>query len=380
MNHNFPADILQGSFILQTPLMSMKAWFLFLCLVLLRIPMKAQCMAPVWDIQNFVYVFNGQGFDYIENLPMKEFKVGRDKLVYVNQNSRLRMYYAGKTYPVTDAVPEYYVTDHFFVYRNLNQVRMLYNNEFITLENQFADSLWVSDSLVVWNNRLGQTLAFYGGKTYQIESWNVRRAKIGDNVFAFIDQLGQFKVFYRGKLTTLEIYEPVNFIVNRDLVVYIDQFSNYKFYHEGIQEESSINNLQEYYIGERFFAYINVLDQFFAIHEGEETLLLQNHPKMIDLRENVLIYADNNNNFYAYYKGKIYWLERYLPLSYKIDNDIVVYQDINGRLKAFYFGKTDVEVSDQIVNQYNLYNYTVTYSLQPGETKVWCDKKTYTYR
>ena len=77
--------------------------------------------------------------------------------------------------------------------------------------------------------------------------------------------------------------------------------------------------------------------------------------------------------------GKTYWLERYIPLSYKIDNDIVVYQDLDGRLKAFYYGE-QVEVSDQIANNYELFNEAVRYSLQPYETKIWCNKKTYTFK
>jgi hypothetical protein len=56
-----------------------------------------------------------------------------------------------------------------------------------------------------------------------------------------------------------------------------------------------------------------------------------------------------------------------------------VYQDLDGRLKAFYYGE-QVDVSDQIVPSYNLYNEAVTYSLQPYETKIWCNKKTYTFK
>jgi hypothetical protein len=65
-------------------------------------------------------------------------------------------------------------------------------------------------------------------------------------------------------------------------------------------------------------------------------------------------------------------------LSYQIDNDIIVYQDLNSRLKAFYFGE-QMQVSDQMVNKYQLWNEAVTYSIQPYQTKVWCNKQTFTF-
>jgi hypothetical protein len=97
------------------------------------------------------------------------------------------------------------------------------------------------------------------------------------------------------------------------------------------------------------------------------------------VQRNLLVYTDKGNNFWAWYKGQKYLLERFIPPTFKVDNDIVVYQDLDGRLKAFSYGE-QVEVSDQIVTTYGLFNETVKYSLMPYETKIWCRGQTYTFK
>jgi hypothetical protein len=354
---------------------------LFVFLYLLYSYVNAQCLAPFSDINNFVYVFDNGQSNYIENLPLQSYKVGKNVFAYTGQNTRLKVYYYGKVYPVVDNTPNYYVTDNWFLYQNFNVIKVLYNNEFKTLELNFSpgiDSLYYSDSLIAWTNRLGELNIFYNGEITILERTEIFRAKAGDNTFAYVDRNGNFKVFYHGKITTLEVYEPVNFLCNRDILVYIDQFGNYKYYYEGKVVETSTNQVPEYWIGEDFFAYVSILKQLIVYWKGEEITLMDDRPKVISVKENIIYWVDKGNNAWCFYKGKKYWLERYMPISFQMDNDIIVYQDLDGRLKAFYYGEI-VQVSDQIVKKYNLFNEAVTYSLQPYETKVWCNKKTFTF-
>jgi hypothetical protein len=136
---------------------------------------------------------------------------------------------------------------------------------------------------------------------------------------------------------------------------------------------------EEYWTGEGFGVYISPVKSLMVFYNGKEITLMNDRPVDITVKENLLVYSDNANNFRCWYKGKTYLLENYIPTSYSIDNDIIVYPDINGRLKAFYYGE-QIQMSDQIIiGKYNLYNETVTYSSQTNQTKVWCNKKTYTF-
>ncbi len=343
----------------------------------------AQCLAPFQDFNNFVYLFDAGQSNYIENLPLRSYKVGRNNIfAYIAANNRLKVYYRGKTFTVNDNTPNYYMTDNWLLYQNFNQIKVLYENQFLTIENFFRfgeDSLYYSDSLIVWQNTLGELSVFYEGKTQIIERSGIQRAKIGDNVFAYIDLNGTFKVFYQGKTFTLETYEPVNFLVDRDMIMYIDYYGNFKYFDAGEAHETQQISVNEYWTGQGFACYISQLKQLVVYYKGEETILMQDRPQKLIVKENLIVYLDKGNNFWCWYKGKKYWLERYVPRSIEVDNDIIVYQDLDGRLRGFYYGE-QLDISDQIVKKYNLYNEAVTYSLQPYETKVWCNKKTYTFQ
>ena len=343
---------------------------------------NAQCMAPYSDFNFFQYVFENGVSTKIEPLPLKGYKVGKEVFAYVHQNSRLKIYYQGRTYNACDVVPNYFTTDHLFVFQNLNSVKVLNDNKFQQIEFQFRegeDRLYVSDSLVVWTNPFREVNVFYNGETRKIDDINTMNAKISDNTYAYMDISNNFKVFYQGKVTVLESFEPEQFYVDRDIVAWLDYQSNYKFFYKGKIYESNINNVMRVFPCEKQFAYISRLNEFSVWREGEEVTLLNYVPPKFEVKENMIVYADKGNNFYCYYNGEKIWVERYIPTEWVIDNDILVYKDINGRLKAIYFGK-EVEVSDQMVQKFTLYNETVVYSLQPYETKIWCAGKTYTYR
>lgn len=400
-----------------------------------------QCVAPFEDINRHVFLFDAGQSNFIEGLPVTGMKVGRAGIAaYVPQNGRLKMFYKGQTYTINDNAPNYYMTDNWFLYQNYNQVKVFYDREFRNLENFFRpgiDSLYYSDSLIAWTNTLGELNVFYDGTTQLLERTEITRAKAGDNIFAYVDRNGLFKVFYHGQLQTLETYEPRNFLVDRDMIMYIDWYNNFKFFHDGELTETTVPvwNTQDlnlklerflavtrsmvavplngglavaqvgidtvipistaeikvsipigYWTGEGFAAYVSQLKQLVVYYKGEETILMSDWPTRLVIKENIIAYTDKGNNFWCWYKGKIYWLERYIPYSIDIDNDIIVYQDLDYRLKAFYFGE-QVKVSDQMVKKdplsiyekYKLWNESITYSIMPYQTKVWCNKKTYTF-
>ncbi|MDB5281366.1 MAG: hypothetical protein JWO06_441 [Bacteroidota bacterium] len=361
----------------------MKGIFLVILVSLSSIKANSQCLATFQDIKNFAYVFDAGESKFLEGLPLLSYKIGRNNIMaYIAANGRLKCYYKGTIYPVTDNTANYYMTDNWFLYQNFNIVKVLYGDKFKTLESFFVpdqDSVYYSDSIIVWNNGHGELNAFYDGQTQLLERQDIRRAKIGPNLFAYMDASNAFKVFYHGQLQTLETYEPSNYIVSQDMLMYIDQYNNLKFFHDGVIDETSTIAPTEYRVGKDFAVYISNLKQLVVYYKGEETVLMEDRPLRYLVRKNMLVYTDKGNNFWAWYKGKKYWLERFLPLSYKVDNDIVVYQDLDGRLKALYYGE-QVNVSDQIVTAYNLFNEAVTYSLEPYETKVWCNKNTFTFK
>ncbi len=338
---------------------------------------KAQCVAPFSDLNGQLFVYDNDETHFLEAVPVLNMKVGKQALAYISNANRLRLYYSGKTYTIAENNADYYMTDNWFLFKNFSYIGVLYNNEIKTLDKLADSDLWFGDSLIVWTSTLNETKVFYNGQISRLEAWqiNTESARIGDNIFAYNDVSGNFKVFYHGELKTIESYIPAFFRVDRDIVVYADYNGNFKFYYHGQSIETSMPLMPEYWTGEDFFAYYNMQGQLMVWYKGEEQTVLQDRPKDITIKENIIAFTDKGNNFYVWSKGKLMLMERFMPPSYKVDNDIVVYQDQDKRLKAYYFGKK-INVSDQIATNFNLYNYTVTYSLIQGETSIWCDGKT----
>jgi hypothetical protein len=358
--------------------------FLTLLFIAASLSMEAQCMAPYLDLSKNFYVYDNGERKFQEPLPPASFKVGRNYVAFVNsQSSRLRLYYAGKTYNVVENNADYWATDNWFVWKNYGQLGVLYNNELKSLDNLVQNEYWIGDSIIAWVTSFNEIKVFYNGQAQVIEtlplaqrlsrtdSNTISNAKMGDNIFAYVDGSNQFKAFYNGQVTTLESYDPGRYLVDRDLVVYIDNSNNYKFFSKGKSYETSINNIGKHWTGEGFFVYYNFGHELAVWYDGEEQIIAQDRPKDLLIVQNVIAYTDKSDNFYVWYKGKTELLERFQPLSVKAYRDFVVYQDLDGRLKGYLFGK-QVQISDQIVTDYKLYNETVEYSLQPGDHTFWC--------
>lgn len=343
----------------------------------------AQCIAPYWDLAKQFYVYDNGEKQFIEPVAPSSVKTGRNYVAFINgQASRLRLYYAGKTYNVVENNADYWATDNWFVWKNFGSLGVLYKNELKSLDNLVLSEYWISDSIISWITTFNELKVFYNGNMQVIEPMPLLQKtkadgttasslKMGDNIMAYVDGSSQFKVFYNGQVTTLESYEPNMYLVDRDIVVYLDYLNNFKFFYKGQSFETSLTNINRYWTGEGYFVYYTIGRQLAVWYNGEEQIIAQDRPKDQLIVQNVIAYTDKSNNFYVWYKGKTELLERFQPLSVKAYRDFVVYQDLDGRLKGYLFGK-QVQVSDQIVNSYELYNETVEYSLQPGDHTFWC--------
>jgi hypothetical protein len=341
-----------------------------------------QCLAPFTDLYNNAYVFDDGQSHLVEGLPLKTMQVGKNGMMYTTQNGAFKFFYEGQVYPIPDVTTDFFVTRYNFVYRNVNTIRTFYDRQFLTLETSFlegTDSLYVSDSLIVWTNRYNELNVFHDGLKTRLELFEISKARIGENTFAYMDRNGNFKAFWHDSLYTLEVYEPTVFLCNKDMVMYVDQFGNYKFFYNGKIFDTSENYVNNFYLGRSFLCYINNLRQLTVYYDGEIITLLTDIPKKLLVKENLIVWSDKGNNTWCFYKGKTYWLERYIPDDWQADRDILVYRDINGRLAGFYKGE-QLMISDQMVSKYNLYYETVTYKLQPYQNQVWCNKKTYVFQ
>jgi hypothetical protein len=347
----------------------------------------SQCVAPYYDFQGQFYAYEDGETHFIEPQKPASVQTGRYYMAFVNGNqTRLRLYYSGKTYTIVENAAEYHATDGLFSYKSYSNIGVLYENQVKIIERLANDQWWYDDSILAWTSNINDLKVFYNGEVKTVENLPPQlidpdnaaagyKCKIGDNILAYIDRSGYLKTYYHGSLRVVETYEPTTWLVDRDLIAYIDNIGNWKFYYKGQPYETAINNTSAYWTGEGFLAYYTVLGQLAIWYDGAEQILSQDRAKDILVHENMIGYTDMGNNFYVWYQGKKTLLDRIQPQEMKSDRHILVYKDQYGRLQGFYYGKP-VHVSDQIVQGWDLFNETVVYNLVQGEVRFWCRDKT----
>ena len=348
-----------------------------------------QCVVPYYDVTNQFYAFDKGETHFLDPSIPTSFKVGKNYVAYINSNnSRVRLYYAGKVYTVCENSADYWATDNWFVYKNFSSLGVLYNNQLKAIDNMVLSNYWIGDSILAWLTINNEVKVFYNGQARIIDYFTVgartnragdvvANARMGTNIFAYVDQASMFKVFYQGEIKQLETYTPNFYITGKDMVAYIDNSNNWKFFDKGQSYETHTFGTTRTWMGEGFFAYNTISKQLAVWYNGEEAVLAQDVPKSVTVQRNMIAFTDKSNNFYVWSNGALELLERFQPLSVKAYRNLVVYQDLDGRLKGYYYGK-QINVSDQIVTTYELYNETVIYSLVRGETTIWCNGQSQT--
>lgn len=349
----------------------------------------SQCVVPYYDITSQLYAYDNGETHFLEPSLPASVKVGKNYVAYINGNSsRLRLYYGSKNYVVCENAAEFWATDNWFVYKNYGLLGVLYKNELKPLDKMVMGEYWIGDSIISWVSNFNEIKMFYEGQIRSIEAFNIQQkrdgsdyvysnAKMSDNIFAYVDQSNVFKVFYHGQVIQLETFEPTMYIPGRDMVLYVDNINNLKVFCKGQTYETNINGITNYWLGEGFFVYYTLGGQLAVWKDGEEKILAQDRPKDLIVQRNMIAFTDKSNNFYIWYNDKLELVERFQPKTVQAYRNFVVYQDQDGRLKGYYYGK-QINVSDQIVSKYNLYNETVVYSLIRGETTIWCNEKSQT--
>ena len=142
----------------------MRSSAILLLILTLSLHSLGQCVVPYSDISNQLYAFDNGETHFLEPSPPTSIKVGKNYVSYINgNNSRLRLYYAGKNYVVCENAAESWATDNWFVYKNFSQLGVLYKNELKTLDKMVLGEYWVGDSIISWVTTFNEVKVFYEG-------------------------------------------------------------------------------------------------------------------------------------------------------------------------------------------------------------------------
>lgn len=343
---------------------------------LLNLPTEvcAQGITAFKDVRDRFYIFDNGVVRQIEHLPPKEYAVGRNYVVYIDNADHLKIYYNGTVQTIEQDRPHFfYATDFLMVYRRFNDIYALYRNRIETVARWVESDIVITDSLIVFNDHLGFFQLFQYGITNQLESWSVPFFDAKNNVVIYNDRNDFLKAVYRGNVMELNTYgKPSSYGISKNTVAYIDYMDNFNVFHKGeITLLESFKPLT-FSVGFDMVAYVNSQQNFNVFYNGEIYELMQSRPSMMQLEQNIMVYADQSNHFNVFYNGESRTLEYYIPESFYIDRDMLVYKDLDNKLIGFINGEKKV-LYNQNVTSYELSNNVVMFKRIPHHLLVYFD-------
>lgn len=313
----------------------------------------AQQLGAYEDVMKFLYVFDGGKVDKLESQPVKEFKVARDRLVWINNVGQFKIYENGYSKVIRENAPNSYgISDNFMVYELGGQL-YVYERQRSRRVANFAGTYAFSDSVLAFIDFNAGMNVYYRGQTRNLEVFDVADMQVGKNTVAYMDNLGQFYVFWAGENEQLDHLQPQEFRSGRNTVAYVDNYGRFKIFHKGNLIDADPFKPREFQVGDDMVVWINRNNQFMVFEDGLITMIEDVNPDKFTLKDAVVAYEMPNQHFKAYYKMQTYLLESYIPEKYKIDNEILAWVDYMNNLHGLAYGER-IRPADRIVTDFEV--------------------------
>lgn len=342
-----------------------------------------QDFAVYEDDRRHLYVFEDNTIKKIEFIPVYKYYYGNDYVAYVNNRYEFKLYHKGKKYLILPMAPDTIIAnDYLLGYIQASQLGIFDGKVSRTLQTWIEPSYFLGDSLFVFVDNFRILYAYQNGSKTVLEKWIPDQFQYwsSDNTLAYISNQDELIVLdHFGEKSVIENFKPKEVKVGRNIVAYNDYIGNFKIWNKG-----NLETIENYYVtgintGNDFAVYTTNLNNWMGYYNGKKVELLSILPMSYSIKRNLLVFSDFAKNFYLFYKGKKMKLENFTPRKFLIDDDILVYQDLYGKLKGVIDGK-QVEITDQIVLDFELCNKTVVYyEITPAQKKVWNNGKIYTF-
>ncbi len=336
---------------------------------------NAQCLSAFVDQRNFFFIVDDGNIIQQEHNLIYHYKVGRNYVAYLSFNNDFKVYHNGITQTLQAFPPvKYTITDYLMLIENPgSQYYVLYGENMDLLNKVQGQIYGVGDSVVAFQDYLGQFQLFKNGKVYEIDQREPNMVMVEDNMMVYLDRNNELRTFWNGELATLDYGNPpISVKVERNTVAFIDYVGNFKVFWAG--DMYNILNFQplNYQVGQNLAAYVDNRQQFKIFHKGETYDIMTVPPKMYDVQENFVIWVDNNNYFNVFYEGEYQRLEGFVPAEYQVSNNQLIYPNLDYYLFGFINGKK-VKVSDEVVTWFELQNDAVNYYKIKNFFRVYCN-------
>jgi hypothetical protein len=327
--------------------------FFYLVLQSVCSALSAQQLAAYQDNQGYFFIFDKGKTIQAEYLPVKQFSVGGQCLLYVDSQNHLKMYYRGNiTTLEVNQVSRFAAMDYLSVYSIGNIVKIVENGQVTTIST-YAVQYIAEDSLVAFYDRTQQLLAvYYKGRIQMLEDGLTGRTnvmfKAADNIVAFVSlRTGDLKAFTHGKIQEiLPFVQGGSFKTGRDVVAYVaPSEQNFRVFFKGTDYTLEDFPPASYQVGDDIVGYVDNTGSFKIFSNGETTQISSFPPDFYQVRDKMIIYGEKGY-FKVWYEDNPYLLETYVPNDWKAEWNTIVYRDLNKNIKIFTKGDSKILTYD----------------------------------
>lgn len=219
---------------------------------------------PYWEANEDVVVwyddldkmlrayYNGEIFDLDDGLAsgaLREFKTGKNTIVYTDSRNNINIFYKGEVYEVCfkdrskSIMPGQDIVA--FVEDPMENFQVFYRGEFLEIEPFKPISYKLADGFVAYVDNSNYLKVFSDYSVETVSLHNPVFYEVKDQLMVYAVQ-NYFRVFYNGRVHNLESFIPNKYIMNNNVVVYLDQSGNLKFFQDGKTEIISYESLSDF--------------------------------------------------------------------------------------------------------------------------------------
>ncbi|MBN2813592.1 MAG: hypothetical protein JXQ80_05905 [Bacteroidales bacterium] len=326
--------------------------FLF-ALAIVTGPVSAQHLTAFHDNQERFCIFDRGKIIQAEYLPVSQFSIGGNCIVYTDNRNRLKMYHNGRITELELNRPDKLVAlDHLAVYSIGGVVKIIDNGKTVTISTNAVD-YQSEDSLVTFYDVSRELLAvYYKRRIHMLEDGLAGRPdnlfKTADNLVAYVSSRTQeLKVFYRGQNLPIESFQSGgDFKAGRDIVAYINHSDmQFRVFSQGKVYEVEAFAPTSWQVGNGIAAYMDNNGYFRVFSRGIAEDISSLEPDFYRVVDNMIIYGEKGY-FKVWYNNRIYTLESFIPSDWEASWNTVVYRDLNKNIKVFSKGESRVLTYD----------------------------------
>ena len=345
-----------------------------------------QDLAPFITPLDHFMVFERGRFREVEPRKPQQFVVAGDRIVYVDDQGRLK-FYAEKNVTTTERDGPFALTGSRsqVVFTSGSRLGIARATGSLMLSNDAGD-VSVSDSLVAWHDRTSGNLnVCWHNDVFTVATiapdaegpqW-----QIGPNTMSCFDRSARtLFLFYRGRITELcDSSDFARVACGGDVVAYWDggqrRFLAMDHGQRTVLEEFEPVDFQA---GDGVVAYNDALVTFNVYRSGAAQRVLDHMPTKYWVKDSTVVFVDRGM-FWTEENGKPEVVEEFVPEQWEVHGGSIVYLSLNREIMEYRHGRRDMLSRDAAIARFERFGNTVLYRNQLGALKALWKGRVYEY-